>query len=251
MIKITKIQIPELPTEKPRRLYVYLPKGYESSGKRYPVLYMFDGHNLFFDSHATYGRSWRMMEYLKKSGLEWIVVGIECNHEDFERLSEYSPWDFHYSKVGSIIGKGEVTMDWIVNTLKPRIDRDYRTLTGREDTMIAGSSMGGLMSVYAVVKYNSVFSMAASLSPTLFLNPAKMTELIKTHKLEEPTRVYIDYGSEEKEEHPFPWEKMFLTAKQLSSAGAYVEARIVPGARHSEEYWEKRIPVFFDYLLGK
>jgi predicted alpha/beta superfamily hydrolase len=66
MIIVKKIRIPELPTEKPRRLYVYLPQGYEKSVQRYPVLYMFDGHNVFYDSHATYGKSWGMKEYLKK-----------------------------------------------------------------------------------------------------------------------------------------------------------------------------------------
>ena len=68
MIKVSKINIPQLPTEKPRRLYVYLPRGYEAGDRRYPVLYMFDGHNVFYDSHATYGRSWGMKRYLEKTG---------------------------------------------------------------------------------------------------------------------------------------------------------------------------------------
>ena len=93
MIIVRKIQIPGLETAKPRRLYIYLPKDYEVSDRRYPVLYMFDGHNVFYNSHATYGKSWGMKEYLQKTKLPLIVVGIESNREG-KRLSEYSPWDF-------------------------------------------------------------------------------------------------------------------------------------------------------------
>ena len=88
MIKVEKIRIPTLPTKKPRRLYIYTPRGYAKSEKRYPVLYMFDGHNVFYDSHATYGKSWGMKEYLEKSALPLILVAVECNHEGFRRLNE-------------------------------------------------------------------------------------------------------------------------------------------------------------------
>ena len=73
MITVTKIQIPALPTKKPRRLYVYVPKEYKLSERRYPVLYMFDGHNVFYNSHATYGKSWGMKEYLERTKLPLIV----------------------------------------------------------------------------------------------------------------------------------------------------------------------------------
>ena len=145
MIIVRKIQIPSLPTKKPRRLYVYLPKEYGKTDRRYPVLYMFDGHNVFYNSHATYGKSWGMKEYLEKTKMPLIVVGIECNPEDFKRLSEYSPWTFTRRGLPIIEGKGKETMDWITGTLKPEIDRTYRTLPDRENTMIAGSSMGGLI----------------------------------------------------------------------------------------------------------
>ena len=86
MIRITKIQIPELPTAKPRRLYIYLPQNYAVSGMRFPVLYMFDGHNVFYDSHATYGKCWGMKEYLARTKLPLIVAAIECNHEGDRRF---------------------------------------------------------------------------------------------------------------------------------------------------------------------
>ena len=250
MIRVEKIQIPALPTEKPRRLYVRLPRGYDKSEKLYPVLYMFDGHNVFFDSHATYGKSWGMKEYLRRSGRELIVVAVECNHEGFRRLNEYTPWSFSIRRVGTIEAQGRITMDWITKELKPEIDREYRTLPDREHTMIAGSSMGGLMSLFAAVEYNDVFSRSAALSPCLWVDPAEMRKMIRSHPLLPPTRIYMDMGDAEVDGHIRALTGLFDAAKLLTAAGADVAARIVPDALHSEAFWEKRIPVFFDYLLG-
>ena len=251
MIIVRKIQIPDLPTQKPRRLYIYLPKGYEDSDARYPVLYMFDGHNVFYDSHATYGKSWGMKEYLRKAKTPLIVVGIECTPEGDNRLCEYTPWTFSVGRYGPFEGRGPLTMEWMTKVLKPQIDAEFRTLPDRDHTLIAGSSMGGLMSVYAAVAYNDVFSRAAALSPCLFFNTRRMNDLIRQTPLASPTRIYMDYGSGETEERPADWALMFRTAARLSGAGAHAAARVVPGALHNEAAWEKRIPVFMEYLLAE
>ena len=248
MIQVRKIQIPQLPTKQPRRLYVYLPRGYERSETRYPVLYMFDGHNVFYDSHATYGKSWGMKEYLEKSKRPLILVAIECNPEGFRRIFEYSPWDFYGSGIGNVEGLGKVTMDWMTQTLKPAIDANYRTLADREHTLIAGSSMGGLMSIYAAVQYNAVFSRAAALSPSLWVSPKRMKDLIRSQPLAAPTRIYLDMGSGETEGDERMRIALFETAKALTRAGAEVAADVIPGAQHCEADWEKRIPAFMKYL---
>ena len=249
MIIVKKIQIPELPTKEPRRRYVYLPKGYRNSDRRYPVVYMFDGHNVFYDSHATYGKSWGMKEYLEKTGRKLILVAVECNPEGNRRLNEYTPWSFS-CPLGRIEAQGKETMEWFTKVLKPEIDRTYRTLPDREHTMIAGSSMGGLMSIYAAVAYNDVFSKAAALSPSLWVSGRRMKEMIREHSLKQPTRIYTDLGSAEVEGHREAFAGLFDTAKWLSQAGAEVAADIIPDALHNEAAWEKRIPVFFDYLLS-
>ena len=248
MIKITKLTIPALPTEKPRRLYVYTPRGYEGGEKRYPVLYMFDGHNVFYDSHATYGRSWGMKQYLERTKKQVIAVAVECNPEGTRRLNEYAPWDFTAAGLGRMEGLGKVTMDWFTGELKPMIDAEYRTLPGREHTMIAGSSFGGVMALYAAVEYTDFFSRAAALSPSVWVSPRNMAEMIRNTALASPTRVYMDLGSAEVGGHTEAYKALFNTAGLLSLAGAYVAARIVPGGEHNEAAWEKRIPVFFDYL---
>ena len=249
MIRIKKIQIPELPTEKPRRLYVYLPRGYAKSDERYPVLYMFDGHNVFYDSHATYGKSWGMKEYLTRTRLPLIVVAIECNHEGERRMNEYAPWDYEFPDLGPMEGLGHVTMNWMSGPLKEYIDKEYRTLPDREHTLIAGSSMGGLMAIYAAVAYNEVYSRAAALSPWF---PAGGKGLYKTLKkpLKSTTRIYMDFGTGEfTPEESADLAELFRAGEALTLKGAEVFAQLVPGAIHNEAAWEKRIPIFMDYLL--
>ena len=158
MIMTRYITIPQLTGKEKRRAYVYVPdEATENPDYRYPVLYMFDGQNVFFDSHATYGKSWGMLEYLQANNVPLIVAAVECNHHpDNGRLKEYSPFTFEEERFGHVPGKGKITMDWFVNVFKPIIDRNFPTLPDREHTFIAGSSMGGLMTVYAVTKYNHV-----------------------------------------------------------------------------------------------
>ena len=249
MIRIERIQIPSLPTKKPRRLYIYTPKGYESGGGSYPVLYMFDGHNVFYDSHATYGKSWGMKQYLERSRRQLILVAVECNPEGDNRMNEYTPWDIVWKGKRLFSARGQLTMDWIVKELKPRIDREYRTLPDREHTLIAGSSMGGLMSLYAAVAYNGTFSRAAALSPSLWAARGHETELLRANPLASPTRIYMDMGTGEAEKHKTVLTSLFATAGRLTRFGAQVDARVIPDAQHSEAYWEKRIPLFMDYLL--
>mgnify|MGYP000601879737 CR=1 FL=1 len=128
-----------------RTLHIYLPNDYYQSDERYPVVYMFDGHNLFLDSDATYGKSWGLADFLDHYDKKLIIVGIECNHEGNERLSEYCPYDLNSRYFGRVQGKGIQTLDWLVYELKPMIDQKYRTYPFRECTAIAGSSMGAMV----------------------------------------------------------------------------------------------------------
>ena len=251
MIRIKKIQIPELPTKKPRRLYIYLPQDYARSERRYPVLYMFDGHNVFYDSHATFGKSWGMKEYLTRTKLPLIVTAIECNTEGERRMNEYAPWDLDPVEFDPPEGLGRVTMDWMTGPLKQTIDRTYRTLPDRDNTLIAGSSMGGLMALYAATAYNRVFSRAAALSPCFWAGGEELHKLLAEIPLQPPTRVYMDVGTAEVPPDKYGFlAEMFRGAEELTRAGAQVAARVVPDALHNEAAWEKRIPVFMDYLLG-
>jgi len=243
------VTIPELSGKKTRKGYIYLPDYYEDDTSRhYPVMYMFDGHNVFFDSDATYGKSWGMGSYMGWTRKPLIIVAIECNHEDNRRLIEYSPIDFENSTVGKVRGLGKVYMDWLVNTLKPAIDARLRTLPGRESTIICGSSMGGLMALYGAVEYNQVFQRAACLSPSLWLAPAKIVKMIAKAEIKNDTCIYMDYGSEEIYNHAANAEALISVAHLLLTKHVNLAFRIVPGGTHSEASWEQQIPIFMDCL---
>ncbi|MDE6557875.1 MAG: alpha/beta hydrolase [Clostridia bacterium] len=250
MVIRKKISIPALTGEKERLSYVYLPVGYgEDESKRYPVLYMFDGHNLFTDEEATFGKCWGLEEYLDKTETPLIVAAVECNHEGNGRLSEYSPvsFNFHGQKV---TGRGKKYMDWLTSVFKPVIDENYRTLSGRESTFIAGSSMGGLMTLYALAKYGKYFSRGAALSPSLWVQEGEVPDFITNSKFKNDCVLFTDYGTKEFKNHSAQQKLFGETYKILCEKGVAVTARIVPGGTHSEASWEKEIPFFMQTILS-
>lgn len=234
-----------------RFAYIYLPKSYFTNERKcYPVLYMFDGHNVFFDSDATYGKSWGLKEYMDRTKTQMIIVAVECNHSpDHGRLKEYSPFSFKDAHLGFIQGRGKETMDWYVNELKPYIDKNYRTLPDRKHTYIAGSSMGGLMTLYAVLEYNHVFSRGAALSPSLWTSPKNLRNMITHSEIGPDTVLYMDYGSEEFGNHKNQRKAFGELATLLMWHKVNLNCRIVPGGNHSEGSWEKQIPFFMNTLL--
>ena len=248
MIYTWKVKIPALSGDAQRLVYLYLPEDWKTSGKRYPVLYMFDGHNVFFDTHATYGKSWGMGEYMDENHKQMIIVAVECNHEGHQRLSEYSPVDFVFPDAGSVVGQGKQYMEWLVNTLKPYIDANYPTMPEREHTSIAGSSMGGLMSLYAVCDYNHVFQKAACISPSFWISKDKVLDIVANSNIAADSSVYIDYGSLELPDHSNSSEARFSVARLLLTRRARVALKIVPGGAHNESSWQKQIPHFMEYL---
>lgn len=249
MIVKKEVTIPRLTGEKTRTAYIYLPEGYDpEEKKRYPVMYMFDGHNVFFDEDATYGKSWGMEDYMKKSGKELIIVAVEANQEGNARVTEYSPFDFHNADIGKVKGKGKIYMKWLIGTLKPYIDSHYRTLPGREDTIIAGSSLGGLMALYAVTVHNDVFQRAACLSPSLWVAPGTVLEMVAGAHISNDTCIYMDYGSLEIFNHAANAESLISTQHLLLTKRVNLAFRMVPGGTHSEASWEKQIPIFMECL---
>lgn len=249
MVKKWDVTIPGLTGTVPRRAYIYLPGAYKKQpGRRFPVMYMFDGHNVFFDSDATYGKSWGMKEYLDKTQKPLIVVAVECNHAGNGRLQEYSPFDFENETLGVIQGKGKLYMDWLVNVLKPWIDSHYRTLPERENTIIGGSSMGGLMALYGAVCYNHVFQRAACLSSSVWVDPDQVLQMIAGAKIKNDTCIYMDYGSLEIHNHEANASALISVAQLLLTKRVDLTFRIVPGGTHSEASWEQQIPIFMDCL---
>ena len=251
MVLKWQVRLPELAGERLRSAYVYLPESYGwDECRRYPVLYMFDGHNVFFDQDATYGKSWGMKEYLDRTQTQLIVAAVECSHSpDNGRLSEYSPYDFADPQLGRFRGLGRETMEWLIHDFKSEIDGQYRTLPDREHTFLAGSSMGGLMSLYGVMEFNHVFSRAGALSPSVWVAPGKLSKLAREAELGRETVIYTDYGSEEGRQRPKVAGQLSKLANILESRDVMVTRRIVPGGTHCEACWERQLPFLIPTLM--
>lgn len=241
---IYKFNVWITPFKQERQIHLYLPDNYHESRERYPVIYMLDGHNLFENRCATYGKSWGLKKFLDQYDKKFIVVGIECNHQGNERINEYCPYYLEKGFFGPIYGRGEAFMHWVVYELKPFIDRSYRTIPFRECTAIAGSSMGGLMAFYTVVKYNEFFSKAACLSPSLMLCPNQILFDVSQSYLRPDTKVYLSVGAKELKHPEYIWQ--FNDAIIHKGAKAYVY--IQEGGNHHEESWELQNQRYFDYL---
>lgn len=242
---ITKMEFPFGNRGASRTLHVYLPDAYDWREEKYPVMYFFDGQNLYSDFDATYGTSWAMKAFLDSWGKEMIMVGIECSHEGDGRLDEYSPWPMdiigHHCK-----GYGEDTMQWIIKEVKPMIDRSFRTWTHREATAIAGSSMGGLMALYAVVKHNDVFGKAACVSSSIAPCRKMMKALIDETELSADTRIWLSYGeAEDSEANRLAHDEV---ARSLEAQHVALRRFLQPKGQHNEYFWRLQVPAFMSFL---
>lgn len=247
MVIRSNVKIPSLTGDRERRAFVCLPSGYYESEERYPVLYMFDGHNLFTDEEATYGKCWGLEDYIDRTHTPLIIAAVECNHEGDNRLSEYSPvsFDFHGRR---ITGRGKKYMDWLTSDFKAYVDGNFRTLPDRGHTFIAGSSMGGLMTLYALARYGKYFSRGAALSPSLWVQNGAVPSFITGANFKSDCVLFTDYGTKEFKNHSPQRELFGETFKILCSKGVAVTARIVPDGTHTEASWEREVPYFMSVL---
>ncbi len=249
MIELWKMPVSGLRPDFSRRIYICLPSGYDGQPeKHFPVFYLFDGQNLFFDEDASFGKSWNLTKFMEESQAECILVGIESSPFGDDRLCEYSPFPHQTPELGSIDAYADTTLGFIINELKPRIDRCFRTLSDREHTYIGGSSMGGLISLYAVTDYNACFSKAACLSPSLWVDPEQVSEMIRLSSPLPHTQVYLDYGSEEMGNHAATCDALLETVTLLLRLNVDLTFRIEPYGNHSEASWEQRVPIFMRCL---
>ncbi len=176
-----------------RDILVYLPPSYALANKRYPALYMHDGQNLF-DPATSFAGEWNVDETLEnlaqQEALEAIVVGIP--NSGTSRLDEYSPF-VDRSHGG---GQGNHYVGFIANTLKPLIDHHFRTLPQRRKTGIMGSSMGGLISLYALFRREDIFGFAGVMSPSLWFAKGSIYSYVENASFL-PARIYLDAGTRE------------------------------------------------------
>ena len=238
------IYSPQLANE--RRILVHLPDDYAHSGRHYPVVYMHDGQNLF-DPQTSFAGEWGVddaLAALRDQGLAAIVVGIP-NMGD-RRLAEYSP--FPDARLGG--GDGEDYLDFIAGTLKPLIDREFRTLPDRAHTGILGSSMGGLISLYGFFHQPEVFGFAGVMSPSLWFGRGAIFRYLEEAPFV-PGRLHLCIGTREGQGMV---QNAQLLRELLQRRGyrpdqtlRYVEVE----ADHHESAWGARLPDALRFLLSR
>ncbi|ULC59183.1 alpha/beta hydrolase [Flaviramulus sp. BrNp1-15] len=231
--------IPQL--KRTRRIWMYLPPNYNQTNQSFPVIYMHDGQNIF-DSSASFSGEWEVDETLnkiyEKLNFSFIVVGIDNGQN--KRLDEYSPWK--NNKYGG--GEGDAYLEFVVNTLKPYIDANYKTLGNKSNTAIIGSSMGGLISYYAGLKYPDVFGKIGVFSPAFWFSP-EINTFSKEHGNIKNSKIYFLAGGKEGNNTGF--QEINETVKGMCNIidvikkegfpTKNIESKVVPNGKHNEELW--------------
>jgi isoamylase len=230
-----------------RRIDVYLPASYARSRSRYPVVYMQDGQNLSDPTTAFAGKTWQLgavLADLAARDVEVIVVGV--HHAGEARIAEYSP--FRDRKHDG--GRGDAYLAFLADTLKPRIDRRFRTRRAASHTAIAGSSMGGLISLYGWFSRRDVFGHAAVLSPSLWFGRDALFDYFESRALPRG-RLYLDVGTAEGA-GTLRDARAFVSLVEERGIGderfSYYEDR---GGRHDEAAWSGRLGAAIEFLLSR
>ncbi|MBC7886245.1 MAG: alpha/beta hydrolase [Ferruginibacter sp.] len=226
-----------------RRVWLYLPPGYAKSRQRYPVMYMQDGQNIFDDYTSGFGE-WGVDECIdsmvKKGKPACIVVGIDNGPK---RLNEYNPYEF--KEFGK--GEGDQYLAFLVEVLKPFIDKHYRTLTDTENTIIAGSSMGALIAYYAMLKYPDVFGKGGIFSPAFWTAP-RIKELTTSSGKNLKGTLFFYIGGREGGKHIKDMEA--VTDKLGKHSLSLIYSVTDPDGNHNEQAWRKWFPEFYNWVLA-
>ena len=236
------------------KVYVSLPENYSEENKSYPVLYMNDGQIVFNDYDDYHGRSWGIMESFKNSpnSPELILVGIASGKT---RNNELFPFSFEAGKSKKIVGgNAKDYLDFIVNTLKPYINKKYRTLSSPKNTGILGMSVGGVTVTFAATKYSEHFELFGSISTAFMPVRSKMVELVEKSDFSTVQRMYLDVGTKESENENTSKayvdsnQEMFNVLKEKISPKR-LKFNIIEGSQHIEEDWNERFPNIIDFLF--
>ncbi len=245
VISIANFYSPQLDNQ--RDLLVYLPPGYDEGIERYPVVYMHDGQNLFDATTSFAGVEWgvdEQMEALARRGLQAIVVGI--NHMGARRIAEYNPFEDQDHGVGV----GEAYLAFLAETLKPYIDRSFRTRPEPSQTLLFGSSMGGLISLYGLLRRPEVFARVGVMSPALWPGQRAIFDLVRS-SANGTGCIYLDIGTGEQQLARRQAREMGeLLIKQGYLPEQNLRYHEEPGAGHYEAAWGARFTNALTWLLN-
>lgn len=267
-------------------VWVWLPPGYDDAkGKKFPVLYMPDGQNLFDKRLTGYNQEWRMDEAIPRIVRQgdlrsWIVVGVQSPKARYralfpQKIFPLLPADLQKRVMDLDIGEpktelaGDAYLKFMVETVKPRVDREFLTLRGPEDTAVMGSSMGGLMAFYAMAEYPRVFGQAAAVSMHVGLAMSSekgvdhgkvakdaaeaFRRYLATSKMRPgANRLYIDHGTGTLDGSYGPYSAALVPVLEAAGwKGPHFMFRTYAGAEHNETAWAQRVDIPLAFLDRK
>lgn len=240
----TAFSVPQL--NRTRRIWIYLPPEYDGR-VRCPVMYMHDGQNVFEDT-TSFSGEWGVDECIDTlAATEGGTIVVAIDNGGDKRLNEYSPYDFSLSSGNPmrISGEGDAYLEFIVNTLKPFIDRNYRTKRSKKHTSMAGSSMGGLITMYALLKYPKVFGGAGVFSPAFWVAPGIFDD-IKAKGGRVKSKIFFYAGVPESE----TMAPLTLRAHEemLKVSKSRMITVIRAEGQHNEQRWRKEFEGFYKWL---
>jgi predicted alpha/beta superfamily hydrolase len=243
IVKLEKFNMPQL--NRQRTIRIFLPKGYSTSGKSYPVVYMTDGQNIY-KNDAAIKSTWGVDSTLnaQSANKQCIIVGVD--HAGKDRISEYNPYDSKYGK-----GDGMTFTRFLVETLKPYIDEHYRTKKDAKHTAIAGSSLGSLLAMYAADKYPETFGIAGIFSPAFWIGPQIYT-LTATEPAIKKVRYYLTCGDKESSGELADVNKMdSVLVTRGFSLKQVPPVKVNVGSQHNELQWRQAFPAFYRWLVER
>ena len=236
------------------KIYISVPSKYEETNTAYPVLYMHDGHIAFDDYEKEDPNAVGIMDLYFNSDKypEVILVGLDSTKT---RNDELLPVKFENKRTGnSVGGKANLYMDFMVNDVKPMIDKNYRTLSDRENTGLLGMSLGGVCTFYAATKYIEYFSMFAGISNAFVPVRKEIVKMLVEADLSSVKKMYLDVGTKESESE----ENSLLYIESNKEVYAVLKEKLhedkllfdyVEGAGHNEYDWQKRFPNVIQFLF--
>jgi predicted alpha/beta superfamily hydrolase len=231
-----------------RRVWIYLPANYDSSKEKYKVLYMHDGQNLFDVLTGPFGE-WGVDEALDSLNKNLIVIGID--NGSAERLSEYSAFDFKVNadakNVWDVKAKGKLYLESIVNDLMPFVESNYRVKRGKANTFIAGSSMGGLISYYALFLYPDKFSKAGVFSPSFWVAKEQYYQMTLNYN-KKLGDIYMIAGELEGRSYINDMND-FVTLIKKKNQSNNIFSKEIKNAQHNEQFWRSQLPNFIKWLM--
>ncbi len=235
-----QFHIPQLGRD--RTIRILLPRQYAQTDKRFPVLYMQDGQNLFDPATAAFD-DWKLPKIMAQQPLkkQAIIVGID--NGGIDRIHEYAP--FQRGKNG---GQGDAYVRFIIETLKPFVDSQYRTLPERDTTGIAGSSMGGLIALYAGLNYGHIFGKTGVLSPSIWFNPMVLTITQKTPP-QYLSRFYVCASKNEMRGMETTMQNTYWALKNNGFNDDQIRVVIKERGKHNEIFWRSAFKPMFEWLF--